>query len=208
MTLEDAWQSAWQGVGARASDTLLTDVLARYAEPPRAYHTRQHLTECFAALEPAAHLAERLGEVQLALWFHDAIYDPRRHDNEARSAEWAECAMRRAGADAGAVGRVHALIMSTSHLSEPDSGDARVVVDVDLAILGADEARFAEYDRQIRVEYAWLADDVYHQGRARVLRRFVERASIYHTPWFAARLEARARANLAHALANLTNLHG
>jgi len=207
VTLEDAWQSAWQGVGARASDTLLTDVLARYAEPHRAYHTRQHLTECFAALEPA-HLAERLGEVQLALWFHDAIYDSRRHDNEARSAEWAECAIRRAGADAGAVGRVHALIMGTSHVSEPDSGDARVVVDVALAILGADEARFAEYDRQIRVEYAWLADDAYHQGRARVLHRFVERASIYHTSWFAARLEARARANLALALANLTNLHG
>ena len=203
MRLEDGWQRTWTALGAPAPAALLATLLARYAEPHRAYHTRRHLAECFAMLEPAAHLAEHLGEVELALWFHDAVYDTRAHDNEAQSARWAQESMHRAGLDPAAGTRVHALVMATSHDGDPEGADARLLVDVDLSILGADEARFAEYDQQIRFEYGWVPDAAYREGRARVLRRFIERASIYRTPWFADRLEARARANLAHALGRL-----
>jgi len=203
VALEEAWQRTWTALGATAPDALLPALLARYAEPHRAYHTRQHLSECFATLAPAAHLAEHLGEVQLALWFHDAVYDTRAHDNEAQSARWAQESIRGAGVDPAAVARVHSLVMATSHDGDPDDADARLLVDVDLSILGADEARFAEYDQQIRFEYAWVPEAAYREGRARVLGRFIERASIYRTTWFADRLEARARANLARALGRL-----
>ena len=91
------WNQAWDAWSMSAPDGLLDALLARYAEPQRAYHTRQHLRECFAQLEPARSLAGSLAEVQLALWFHDAIYDPRAQDNEERSAHWAVDALGAAG---------------------------------------------------------------------------------------------------------------
>jgi predicted metal-dependent HD superfamily phosphohydrolase len=194
------WMDAWRRIGAAPPPSLRADLLARYAEPHRAYHTVQHLDECLAALVPAAHLAQRLGEVELALWFHDAIYDPRADDNEERSAHWAEHAVIDAGADRDAAARVAELVLATKHDAAPPPGDATLVVDVDLAILGADEARFAEYERQVRQEYAWMPDAAFRRGRAQVLASFLARPSIYGTRWFAERLEDRARANLQRSL--------
>src|SRR5690606_13982957 len=119
-----------------------------------AYHTLQHLGECLALHAAHAAHAARPAEVALALWFHDAVYDLQASDNEARSAEWAQETMRAAGASAQAVARVHALVMATCHSALPEGPDAELLVDIDLAILGATPARFAEYERQIRVEYA------------------------------------------------------
>ena len=203
LTSSGNWEGAWRALGAAAPEGLRSRLLARYAEPHRAYHTQQHLHECFAALGPTSDLAEHLAEVELALWFHDAIYDTHAHDNEAQSARWAQESMRGAGVDAAAGARVHALVMATKHQGVPAGADARLLVDVDLSILGADETRFAEYERQIRFEYGWVPEDAYREGRARVLSGFLDRASIYGTPWFAERLEARARANLSRSLRHL-----
>jgi predicted metal-dependent HD superfamily phosphohydrolase len=82
MTEQERWSETWSHLGATAPEGLLTDLVARYSEPHRFYHTLQHLRECFSMLEPASHLASRIGEVQLALWFHDAVYDTRAQDNE------------------------------------------------------------------------------------------------------------------------------
>src|SRR5215475_298215 len=104
------WNAAWQTLGLDPPEGLLDELRARYAEPHRAYHTLEHLRECFEALQPAATLAEHLAEVRLALWFHDAIYDTRAQDNEQRSADWARSALRAAGADPEVGDRVHALV--------------------------------------------------------------------------------------------------
>ena len=137
MPARPTWQQAWERLGLTPPPGLLDQLVARYAEPHRAYHTMQHITECFAVLEPAAVLARDLGAVQLALWFHDAIYDTRAHDNEARSAAWARTALREAGAAARTADRVHELIMATTHRATPEDPDARLLVDVDLSIFGA-----------------------------------------------------------------------
>lgn len=197
------WQETWERLRLTAPPGLLAELTARYAEPHRAYHTQQHLEECFAALAPAASLAGRLGEVELALWFHDAIYDTRAPDNEARSADWARASLLTAGADAETAERVHALVLATSHRAAPDEADAQLLVDVDLAILGAGEPRFAEYERQIRQEYAWVPEEIFRERRARVLASFLDRPAIYSTAHFSSRLETHARANLRRSLVQL-----
>ena len=182
---------------------MLESLLARWAEPHRRYHTPQHLAECLALFDRDRALAAHPGEVATALWFHDAIYDTSRHDNEAASADWAARVLRDAGADAAAAGRVHALILATRHSEVPTTPDAALLVDIDLAILGAEAVRFAEYERQIRDEYGFVPEAVFRHKRAEILRGFLARPALFSTPACADRFEAAARANLVRAIARL-----
>lgn len=197
----DAWRDAWRSLGAGApNDALLAELLARYQEPHRAYHTLQHLDECLDGLAREASNAERPAEIALALWFHDAIYDVHRHDNEERSADWARDAMLSAGAEPAAAARVHALVMATRHQAQPEDADARLLVDIDLSILGAPPARFAEYERQIRIEYGHVPPDVFEPRRRSILGSFLARDPLYLTPPIRARIEEAARRNLQQAI--------
>lgn len=195
------WRHAWRGAGAAADgDDVLQGLMIRYAEPHRAYHNLDHVADCLHHADAARHLATRPHEVALAAWFHDAVYDPRRSDNEARSAQLAETALTAAGVAGDATRRIGALIRATTHEREEVGGDTAVLCDADLAILGAEPERFAWYEAAIRREYEWVDEAVYRAGRGRVLRRFLSRRVIYHTAFFAARLERSARVNLNRAL--------
>jgi predicted metal-dependent HD superfamily phosphohydrolase len=171
MTEQEYWSETWSRLAAAAPEALLAEIVARYSEPHRFYHTLQHLRECFSVLEPASHLAKRLAEVQLALWFHDAVYDTRAQDNEERSAHWAEESLVAGGAGSDVAARVRELVLATKHHAVPEEEDAKLLVDVDLSILGAAEPRFAEYEKQVRQEYGWVAEDAFRQGRARCWSR-------------------------------------
>ncbi|HEX7864632.1 MAG TPA: N-methyl-D-aspartate receptor NMDAR2C subunit [Variovorax sp.] len=196
------WVAAWQALGvASPGEALCAELQRRYAEPQRHYHTMQHLGECLAWFELEKAMAEHPGEVALALWFHDAIYDVHAHDNEARSADWAREALLEAGADAAAAERVHALVMATRHDAVPEGRDAELLIDIDLSILGADRARFDEYERQVQAEYAFVPDEVRLPRRRAILQRFLDREAIYATPHMHAQLEAQARANLQRSIA-------
>ncbi|MFO1298633.1 MAG: N-methyl-D-aspartate receptor NMDAR2C subunit [Rubrivivax sp.] len=195
-----SWNRAWAGAGATGSGAEVHAALVRrYAEPHRAYHTLQHLDECLAAFEPVRHLAEHAAEVEMALWFHDAVYDLQRHDNEEASAEWARSALLAAGASPQAGARVAALVLATKHQAPPRGADETMLIDIDLGILGASEPRFAEYERQIRAEYASVPEAQFRERRRRILRAFLERPRIYGTAHFHELLEARARRNLERA---------
>jgi predicted metal-dependent HD superfamily phosphohydrolase len=199
-----SWRQAWQDAGlAQASEDLHRRLTACWGEPHRHYHTLQHLGECLALFDEVHHLAEHRGEVALGLWFHDAFYEPRRDDNELRSADWARASMVEAGAGSQAADRVHALIMETRHKAAPESADAQLLVDIDLSILGAPAPRFDESDRQVRAEYAHVPDASYCQGRRAILQGFLARPRLYSTDHFHSRLEQRARDNLRRALARL-----
>jgi len=142
------------GLGsAQPGEQLFAEVMRRYAEPHRSYHTTRHLDECFAKLDEARQHADRLYEIELALWFHDAVYDVRGSDNEERSASWAQAVVLAAGLDTSVEGRVRDLILATRHDVSPPAGDAALLVDVDLAILGSPVERFDEYEHQVRQEY-------------------------------------------------------
>ncbi|WP_374568587.1 N-methyl-D-aspartate receptor NMDAR2C subunit [Ideonella sp.] len=197
------WQQTWALLGAEPAATELGAVLAAWSEPQRHYHDLRHLRECLGRWSAWQHLAERPGEVALALWYHDAVYLPQAGDNERQSADWAVRALGEAGLGGRAAERVHALIMATCHDAPAATPDEQLLIDIDLAVLGAPPARFEVYDADVRQEYAWVPDALYRRKRAEVLQRFLQRPRIYATEAAFNELEAQARRNLAAALAAL-----
>jgi predicted metal-dependent HD superfamily phosphohydrolase len=198
------WKDLWRRLGATGEATVpLAEIERRYAEPGRHYHTLAHLDACLDTFELVRSLCERPDEAELALWLHDLIWTPLGTDNEARSAAWAEACCREAGLPAELGAWVAALILATRHDGAPLSGDAAVVADVDLAILGASCEVFDRYEAAIRAEYALVPDASFRAGRTQILRAFLARPAIYATPPLHEALELRARENLVRALARL-----
>lgn len=174
-----------------------------YTEPHRAYHNLTHIAECLTHLDSVMGIINppKVGtSIELALWFHDVVYDTHRHDNEEASAALAESHLIQAGLPLEHIAQVTHLILATKHSATPPTGDAAWIVDIDLAILGADAARFDDYETQIRQEYHWVPEPDFCQGRASVLRMFLDREAIYITPAFHSRFEATARQNLQRSL--------
>lgn len=199
-----AWDRAWQALGLPPAPDALPQLLAAHSGPDRHYHGLQHIAECLQWLEQLRPQVARPAELALALCFHDAIYDPQAKDNELRSAQWAQAVLQSAGAEPDAVQRVDALIMATCHFQPAQAQqpeDSAWMLDIDLSILGAPAARFAQYQAQIRAEYAWVPAADYALRRQAVLRSFLQRPAIYQTAAMQARLEAQARDNLQQALA-------
>jgi predicted metal-dependent HD superfamily phosphohydrolase len=171
-----------------------------YQEPHRAYHTLAHVQAMLNALETRNVLTPAL---ELAVWGHDLIYDPQRHDNEAQSAEqfgdWLET--QRAGPVL--VTKVRRLILETDHRAPPTDRVAALLVDADLSVFGADEAEFWRYEQAIRQEYSWVAWSAYRAGRLGVLEQFLRRDNVFSTPEFSG-LEAEAQRHLEAARNILT----
>lgn len=198
------WNQAWSGLGVTPPvPAVHAAILRGYDEAHRAYHTRRHLDECLSLLQEVRDLCQHPDEVALALWFHDAVYDPHQGDNEARSAAWLFGIAEEAGVDPVSIARMQALVMATCHAASPEGRDAQVLVDIDLAILGAQAERFDEYERQIRLEYQWVDETVYRKVRGKLLGEFLARAFLYSTPQFKQRFEAAARSNLERSIGQL-----
>lgn len=201
MTSLARWQSVWRQLGAsHADEELYHQLVACYSEPHRKYHTIQHLNECFMHFENVRSLADHPEEIELALWFHDAIYDTTKKDNEQRSAEWARDSLLAAGVSSEQADRIHELIMATMHNAVPVGRDAEVLVDIDLGILGAEVTRFDEYEIQVCEEYSWVPEALYLAARRKVLEGFLSREWIYSTAPFRSQYEARARDNIRRSL--------
>jgi predicted metal-dependent HD superfamily phosphohydrolase len=201
--LSDSWRRAWYALAASPpSPALSAQLIAHYAEPQRKYHTLQHLAECIAQLEPARGLCAHPGEVEIALWFHDAIYDFERSDNELQSALWAAQVLEDSGLAAEVCERVKNLVLATRHSALPATMDERLLVDVDLAILGAEPARFDEYERQIRQEYFDVPFPLFCEKRRAILAQFLARPQLYSSEFFRSTLETKARDNLARSLSH------
>jgi predicted metal-dependent HD superfamily phosphohydrolase len=199
--LEQSWARTWSGLGLKGNgETVCQQLIAAWSQPHRRYHTLQHLSECLTSFETVMAIAPHPAEIEYALWFHDAIYDVKRNDNEGRSAEWATSTLEKAGAPIESTRLVQDLIMATQHAALPQTLDAQILVDVDLSILGADEQRFAEFERQVRQEYAFVPGFLFRMKRKSILRTFLERQHLYSTPHFRERLEEPARRNLELAV--------
>jgi predicted metal-dependent HD superfamily phosphohydrolase len=206
-TLERWWRRCFEDIGgSEPPDCVWEELQARYSEPHRAYHTLQHLQECFGWFEQVRALTRQPGDIAFALFYHDAIYDTHASDNEAQSAKLAADVLSeyvRGDADAA---RVSSLIMATKHDAEPSDADACLLVDIDLSILGAEPARFDEYERQIRAEYAWVPAEQFRARRGQILQQLLARPTLYGMAFFRDRLEAKARQNLARSVAALTSV--
>jgi predicted metal-dependent HD superfamily phosphohydrolase len=201
--LKAFWDATWSELRLSPPPGLYARVTGRYLEPHRAYHTLRHLEECFALFDTARPMCMNAGEVLFALWLHDAVYLPKSRDSEEASARWAEKILNEAGASSDVIRRVRELILATKHDASPPSADAGVLVDIDLAILASDAARFEQYETQVRQEYAHVPDIVFRMGRAKILKQFLARPWIYTTSYFRERFERNARDNLSRSLARL-----
>ena len=209
--LAATWDQAWRSLGCKEPAGLRAELMAAWSEPHRHYHDPRHLGECMALWSRWRGDCQRPGEVAVALWFHDSVHDPKEAANELSSAAWAARALTRAGTGSDTVQRVHDLVMATRHDATQEraaaelagSADARLVVDIDLSILGSPAERFERYDQDVRREYAWVPGYRYLAGRARVLQSFLDRPRLYHGEAAVALLEAQARINLAAALSRL-----
>lgn len=201
--LQDKWNQLWQSLQAAPNDNLLGQLFQAYSTPSRFYHTLAHIQDCLTQFDQVKALAAQPAAIELAIWFHDAIYDPKRSDNEQKSAEWASLALDQSGLSPALVQTVSQLILATRHDSQIGDLDGRLLVDIDLSILGQEESRFWQYSQNIRKEYSWVPVSLYRQKRAAVLQGFLERDPIYSVEFFRERFEGQARTNLSGAIANL-----
>lgn len=201
---QERWHRLWQAIGTSGDASAWYERLTRaHAEPHRHYHNQRHIADCLAEFDGARQSAKQPEALELALWFHDAVYDPRAADNEEQSAALAKRCLESAGR-LDLAETVTALVMATK-LHNTDAGtDAALMADVDLSILGQDEARFAEYEAGIFAEYAWVSQDVFNSKRAEILQRFLERERIFSTEHFFAKYERQARRNLEKSIRRLT----
>lgn len=205
----------WISLCNRANATTVIEesyhaLIARYAEPPRAYHNIDHVTHCLAEFDLLARVAKQPEIVEFAIWFHDAIYDTHRTDNEALSADFAFKTLTDMGIPFTPTANVADLIYLTRHLKMPVIMDGKIMVDVDLAILGAAPQHYDDYEMRIRQEYAWVDDKQFWGKRRDFLVTLLRRPYIFNTKQFHKRYEENARQNLqrsiARAEAELTKL--
>jgi predicted metal-dependent HD superfamily phosphohydrolase len=177
-----------------------------YNQGHRAYHNSDHIVHCLREFDRVKYLADRQDEIEMALWFHDAIYDPHSSHNEEESALWAKSIFGQRNSSREIAAYVARLILATRHPCQPLTTDEKILVDIDLSILGTAPDIFDRYDRQIRTEYSWVDAFVYREGRTRVLQEFLDRETIFQTSEFQQRSEQTARTNLHRAIARLQNL--
>jgi predicted metal-dependent HD superfamily phosphohydrolase len=187
------------------SESIRAELTRAYAAPDRYYHNMVHVETLLGLMrEHLPSLTDPVA-VEAAIWFHDAIYDTRRNDNEARSADLA--VDRLSGmASPEQSERIAAMIRATADHALPspfDEGfaaDCALFLDMDLAILAGAAKEFAAYEEAVRREYSWVPQPMWIAGRRKVLEKFLARPSIYASPQFRARCEEAARANLGRAL--------
>jgi predicted metal-dependent HD superfamily phosphohydrolase len=185
------------------------DLLRRYAEPHRRYHTTEHLAEVLDHVEDLAAEADDADAVRLAAWFHDAVYDPSRGDNEERSAVLAERMLAETDLPAETVAEIARLVrLTTKHDPREDDRNGAVLSDADLAILAAAPERYAAYAAAVREEYAAVPDEAFRAGRAEILRSLLELPVLFRTALARERWEAAARHNLQAELMLLRGSSG
>ncbi len=194
------WQRLCAGLRLRPGD-LFGQIVQAYGGPDRHYHDLRHIAECLRTFDDVRNGSEDPAALELALWWHDFVYDTRAQDNEERSADFAARALADAGADAAVVANVRELILATRHDRAPHTPDQALIRDIDVAVLGSAPATFDVYEAAVRREYAWVPEAIFWSKRAEILRGFLARPHLYQTDHFRSRLEAQARANLERSIA-------
>lgn len=197
----DQFQMYWEQfsealkLNTQLSHRLYSTLLQAYSEPQRAYHTVQHIVECLDLFHRIADELDDPIAVETAIWFHDVIYNPQSSDNEVESAQLMldQCATF---LDAERLHKIYAWILATKHHKASQVSDLNYLLDIDLAILGSAQKRFAEYEQQIRYEYNWVEAEIYRLKRMDVLKHFYDMKPLYQTAYFQERFEDQAKANL------------
>jgi len=200
-------KSRWDGLLARLDiadqDSTYQALINAYAEKHRAYHTGKHINDCLLQLDRHIELLNEPDKVEIAIWFHDAIYKPFSKSNEEDSADWAAQFLIDNGVAANWAADVHRLIIATQHDVPLSSNDDQLLVDIDLSILGASPECYAQFEKDVRFEYRLVPTILFKQKRGALLKSFLARDSIYHHASFQGQFEQNARRNLEDAVQTL-----
>jgi predicted metal-dependent HD superfamily phosphohydrolase len=181
-------------------------LIAAWSEPQRHYHNLEHLGECLALLDQVKDLCENTEAVEMALWFHDVVYDSKAGDNEEQSARLAVKCLSEGECSDAFTAQVERLILATKTHDANGVCDAAVMLDIDLSILGQPRERFARYEEDVRREFAWVPAAVFREKRAAILESFLDRPQLYQTSWFRERFETQARENLRWSIGRLRSV--
>jgi predicted metal-dependent HD superfamily phosphohydrolase len=200
--------SRWASLVAGPKD-LGDDLISRYADTSRHYHDLEHLSEVLEHVDQVKDEADDPFLVELAAWFHDAVYDVTAAghgglDNEGESARLAEALLPRLGLDDAQVAEVARLVrLTATHAADPSDRNGGVLCDADLAILASPPDRYQRYIDAVRREYAHVPDDAFRSGRAAVLRQLLALPRLFATSYGAQHWESAARHNVGRELASL-----
>lgn len=197
--LEKSWYELHRHYQFSEPQRTFNKLIAAYSEKQRAYHTIQHLYECLVLVETIRSELNDSNAVALALWFHDAVYDPQAKDNELKSAELFEQYLAQ-DLQIDHIQKIKRWIAATQKHELTDELDLQFLLDIDLSILAASTERFAEYEQQIQQEYAWVDPDVYSIKRIEVLTHFYQIEPLYQTEYFQQNFEQKAKQNLKRIL--------
>ncbi len=192
-------------VDASAAGRTGVELLGHWSQPHRHYHDVHHLTAVLDTIDAHAEWADDPDAVRLAAWFHDAVYDPRRADNEEASAALAETVLRRLRIPTDRATEVARLVRLTARHEVVDHDrNGELLCDADLAILATTERSYRRYTRLLRREYQHVPERVFRAGRAAALRRLLALPVLYRLPHLYADWEQRARANITGELTLLS----
>ncbi|MER6220479.1 HD domain-containing protein [Streptomyces sp. 900105755] len=207
-------RSRWLGafLGSRDDDSCVPspyryadELLRRWQEPQRRYHTVAHLVAVLDRIDVLEEYADDPDLVRLAAWFHDAVYLPDRSTNEERSARLAERALPEAGLPARQTAEVARLVrLTVTHDPAPGDRNGEVLCDADLAILAAPPSAYAAYTAEVREEYHFVPNDAFRAGRSAILRQLLDLPQLFRTPYGRTEWEPTARYNLAAELEMLS----
>jgi len=196
----ERWQQLMKSLGISLNEDTYQALVKAYSEKHRRYHTGEHISATLKHLDSVSDLANDAIEIELALWFHDAVYKPFSAKNELDSAVWASEFLLENGVEQDRIDRVHALIMATVHTAEAEGHDQLLMVDIDLSILGSNSKIYDQFEKDVRYEYKLVPYFLYRKKRKEILMSFVERDEIYRNIVFYEKYEKQARVNLTNAI--------
>jgi predicted metal-dependent HD superfamily phosphohydrolase len=193
------WYQTMKALGAPPADDIANDLIKRWSEPHRHYHTLVHLEHCLREIDALAFESKPIAE--LAAWFHDAVYVTQPGAaNEKESADLARNALTSLGIDPT---RICAIVIATEKHASSGDRDGDLFLDVDMCILGQDDATFDAYEAGVRAEWSWVPDPIFRQKRGEFLEMLLARDVIFLTDVMRSRYEAKARANMERSIRSL-----
>ena len=197
------WRRMLEKLGVSSEDSTYQKLVSAYSEKHRFYHTAAHIEDCLSHFDSNIERLEFPESVEIAIWFHDAVYRPFSKTNELDSANWAVEFLTSVNVVEEIKTRVYRLILATLHNGKVNTKDESVLVDLDLAVLGSDPDTYTRFEDNIRKEYKYVPGFVFRKKRANLLSAFLNREAIYSNENFRDLYETNARKNLENAVARL-----
>ena len=185
------------------SQQIFKTLLESYSKPNRYYHNFNHIISCLNQFDRVKNSIQNVIEVELALWFHDIVYNTKSNTNETDSANLAKNIFSQTAIPANAINKITRLILATQHIENSKDNDEQLIIDIDLSILGAGESIFNQYEANIRKEYHWVSTIEYCTQRTKILNKFMQKKQIFQSIYFNNKFEEQARINITNLIEKL-----